>query len=69
MLLATFLTSSFLNTLLSDMPNGKYSNLAFSNAPGLGPKSSPVKYSYLPNGYLDDKARTLAAFLRKSYSD
>ena len=67
LLLGTLLTSSFLNALLSDMPNGEYSNLAFSNTLGLCPKSSSVKYSYLSKRSLDDNAEILAASLLKSY--
>ena len=37
---------------------GEYSNLACSTTPGLYPKSSPVKYSYL-----DDNAEIVAASL------
>ena len=67
MLLATLLTSFFLNALLSGMPNGEYSNLAFSNTLGLCPKSSPVRYSYLSKGSLYDSAEVLATSLLKSY--
>ena len=57
---------SFSSTpLLKTLPNGEYSNLAGSTIPGLYPKSSPVKYSYLSN-FLDDNAEILAASL--SYS-
>ena len=54
------------NPLLNILPNGYYSNLACSATPGLYPKSSLVKYSYLSNS-LDDTAEILAASLFKSY--
>ena len=57
---------SFLNDLLSDTPNGEYSNLVFSSTLGLCPKSSPVKYSYFFKRSLEDKADIFAASLRKS---
>ena len=41
---------------------GEYSNLACSTTPGLYPKSSPVKYSYLSSS-LDDNAEIVAASL------
>ena len=48
-------------------PKGEYSNTQnFSTTPGLYPKSSPVKYSYLSSS-LDDNAEVLAASLSKSY--
>ena len=56
----------FFNPLLKATPNGKYSNFAISTTPGLYPKSSPVKYSYLSSS-LDDNADILAAFLSKLY--
>ena len=49
------------------MHNREYSNLASSNTLGLDPKSSPVKYSYLPKRSLDDNAENLAATIFKSY--
>ena len=64
--LSNTLASSFLNALLSDMPNREYSNLSFSNTLGLCPKSSPVKYSYFPKRSLDDNAEILATSLLKS---
>ena len=51
----------FLNPLLKASPKGEYSNLTFSTIPGLYPKSSTVKYSYLSNS-LDDNADNLACF-------
>ena len=51
----------FFNPLLKTSPNGEYSNLALSATPGLYPRYSPVKYSYLSN-YLV----IFAAFLSKS---
>ena len=62
----TFNFIFFLNTLLSNVPNGEYSNFAFSAVLGLRPKSSPVKYAYLSK-LLEDNANILAAFLSKSY--
>ena len=64
--LVTLLTSLLLNALLSDMPNGEYSNFAFSTVLGLRPKSSPVKYSYLSK-FVEDNADILAASQSKSY--
>ena len=48
------------------MPNGGYSDWAYSTTPGLYLKSLPVKYSYLSNS-LDDNAEMWAASLSKSY--
>ena len=48
------------------MPHGEYSNLVFSITLGLYPKSSHVKYSYLPKRFLDDNAEILAVSLPKS---
>ena len=65
-----FLSSSkknfFCLLYLKTLPNGEYSNLACSTTPGLCPKSSPVRYSYLSNS-LDDNVEMLAALLSKSY--
>ena len=65
-----FLSSSkiffFCLLYLKNLPNGEYSNLACSTTPGLCPKSSPVRYSYLSNS-LDDNVEMLAALLSKSY--
>ena len=65
-----FKSPSFLSfsskALLKTLPNGEYSNLAFSTTPGLYPKSSPVKYSYFSNSP-DDNTEILAASLSKSY--
>ena len=44
------------------LPNGEYSHLTFSTAPGLYPKSSPVKY-LTPN----DNGETLPTSLSKFY--
>ena len=67
MLFAIFQASSFLNDLLSDIPNGEYSNLFFSSTLGQSPKSSPVKYSYFSKISLEDNADILAASLLESY--
>ena len=40
--------SFFPNPLLKTLPYEESSNLACSTTPGLHPKPSPVKYSYLP---------------------
>ena len=56
----------FLNLSLNTSPNGEYSNLGLSTTPGLYPKSSPVKYSYLCSS-LDDNAEILAASQSKLY--
>ena len=56
----------FLNLSLNTSPNGEYSNVGLSTTPGLYPKSSPVKYSYLCSS-LDDNAEILAASQSKSY--
>ena len=61
-----YLFLSFIDPLFKASPNGKYSNLTFSIAPGLYPKSSLVKYSYLPNSS-DNNAEILVASLCKSY--
>ena len=53
--------SSFFNLLFRASPTGEY-----STTPGLYPKSSSVKYSYLFN-CLDDNAEGLAVSLSKSY--
>ena len=58
--------SSFFNLLFRASPTGEYSNLACSTTPGLYPKSSSVKYSYLFN-CLDDNAEGLDVSLSKSY--
>ena len=58
--------SSFSNSVLKTLPNGNYSNLACSTIPGLYPKSSPIKYSYLSSS-LDNTTDILAASLSKSY--
>ena len=60
--LLTHIYHFFKSTLLKASPNGEYSNLVLSRAPGFYPKSSPVKYSYLSSS-LDDNADNLAAFL------
>ena len=51
----TILSVLFLALLLKASPDGEYSSLTFSATPGLYPKSSLVKYSYLPSS-LDDNA-------------
>ena len=56
----------FFNALLKTSPNGQYLNLTFSTTPGLYPKFSPVKYSYLSSS-VDDNAEILASSLSKSY--
>ena len=61
----SFLSSS-LNPLLNILPNGEYSNFAYSTVLGFKLKSSPVKYSYLSK-LLEDNADILAASLSKSY--
>ena len=50
----SFLSSSS-NTSLETLPDGEYSNLNCLTIPGWYPKSSPVKYSNLPNSF-DDNA-------------
>ena len=56
--------SSFSNPQLKTLPNGGYSDWAYSTTPGLYLKSLPVKYSYLSNS-LDDNAEMWAASLSK----
>ena len=58
----------FLSALLSDIPNGEYSNFTFSTVLGLRSKSSPVNNSNLSR-LLEDNADISAAFLSKSYCD
>ena len=58
--------SFFPNPLLKTLPYGESSNLACSTTPGLHPKSSPLKYSYLSNS-LDDNEEVSAATLSKLY--
>ena len=53
--------------LIKVIPDGEYSNLAFSNTHGLYLKSSPVKYSYFSKQFLIDNAEILAASLLKWY--
>ena len=53
-----------LTALLSDIPNGEYSNFAFRSTPGLYPKSSPFRYSYFfksPEEYADILAKSYCA--------
>ena len=66
-LFAIFLTLSFLNVLLSDIPNGEYSNLVFSSILCLCPTFSPDKYSNFSKRSLEGKADIFAASLPKSY--
>ena len=61
-----FVLFVFLTLPLNTSPNKEYSNLALSTTPGLYPKSSPVKYSYLSNS-VDDNAEILAVSLSKLY--
>ena len=45
--------SDLSNPLVNTLPNREYSNLAYSNASGLYPKSFLVKYSYLGKSPLE----------------
>ena len=61
-----FLTLSFLNDLLSDIPNEEYSNLVFSSSLDLCPKFSPAQYMYFSKRSLEEKADILAVSLPNS---
>ena len=64
-----FLTSSAdLIALLSDIPNGEYSNIAFSSTLGLYLKSSPVRYPYFLKSS-EEYADILAASLNHIVPD
>ena len=62
----SFFLSSSSNPLLKTLPNGEYSNLAFSATCGLYPKPSPVKYSYFSDSP-DESAEILAVSLSRIF--